>query len=195
MSKTPLPNNPESFIDGVTSNYLRALQAVQHTSSTQRGEFSGCPTYDIPGVNNSFNSEIKLYAQIRPSKFKLPARATTPIIMVAAGTGIAPFRAFVADRARFANMGRPVGEMLLFFGCRRPDEDSIYREKFEDVWAGLDGKGLFSIVPAFSRVDDGVYVQDMVKREAKDVVRLLEEGANLYICGSEDGERGGKGGV
>jgi len=103
--------------------------------------------------------------------------------MVAAGTGIAPFRAFVAERARFASIGRPIGEMLLFFGCRKPDENFIYREEFEGVRTALEGNGLFSIVPAFSRIDDGMYVQDVVRREAKHVIRLLEEGANLYICG------------
>jgi len=69
--------------------------------------------------------------------------------MVASGTGIEPFRAFVAECARFASMGRPVGEMLLFVGCRKPDEDFIYRKEFEGVREELDGKSLFSIVPAF----------------------------------------------
>lgn len=183
VSKTSLPNNHESFIHGVTSNYLRALHRANHISLSHNEQLNDCSIYDIPDTNNGPNGEIKLYAQIRRSKFKLPANATIPIIMVAAGTGVAPFRAFITERARFVSMGRSVGEMMLFFGCRKPDEDFIYCEEFEGIRAGLDGKALFSIVPAFSRVGNGTYVQDMVRQEAKHVVRLLEEGANLYICG------------
>ena len=100
--------------------------------------------------------------------------------MIGAGTGVAPFRAFVAERARLANMGRPVGEMLLFFGCRTPKEDFIYQEEFEKAQDQLKDK--LSITMAFSRVDN-VYVQDRIREQAHNVMQLLEDGANLYICG------------
>lgn len=182
VSKTSPTNAPELFIHGVTSNYLVALQNPQQASPSGAAHLDSFPIYDIHGTHGRSESEVRLYAQIRRSKFKLPTRTTTPLVMIGAGTGVAPFRAFVAERARFASIGRPVGEMLLFFGCRRPDEDFIYSEEFEGARAGLEGKSTFSIVTAFSRVD-GVYVQDMVREQAKSVVRLLEDGANLYICG------------
>jgi NADPH-ferrihemoprotein reductase len=103
--------------------------------------------------------------------------------MAAAGTGIAPFRAFIAERLRLKAMGRKIGEMVLFFGCRHPNEDYIYRSELEDMLKESEGK--LRIVTAFSRVEGQkkLYVQDKMKEEGSNVLRLLEYDATLYICG------------
>ena len=187
---TSSPQPHPTQIHGLTSNYLlshsRAL-SVHHPSSTS----TVSPAYNIASPH--------IYAHIRKSKFKLPVSPKTPIVMVAAGTGLAPFRAFISERAKLcATRGREgVGAMALFFGCRNVDEDWIYREEIEDCRERMGGK--FGVEVAFSRptVEDGTqeehggrrkrgeYVQDLLRKEenAVEVVRLLDEGANFYICG------------
>jgi NADPH-ferrihemoprotein reductase len=111
------------------------------------------------------------------------------LILIAAGTGLAPLRAFLHERRQLLKIGRDVGDMLLFFGCRRPDEDFIYRDELVELENAF-GKQL-KIVTAFSRFEEGGsgnvkkgYVQDRVV-EFKDEVRelLVERRGNLYICG------------
>lgn len=126
----------------------------------------------------------KVHAHIIKSKFKPPGAASTPIIMVGAGTGLAPFRAFIAERAKIKTMGKPVGPMILFFGCRRPEEDFIYREELEKYRETLGGD-IFHIVTAFSRVEaqQKMYVQDRVEEYGVEVVRMIDNGASFYVCG------------
>jgi NADPH-ferrihemoprotein reductase len=180
VSKDALPHDSESFVYGITSNYMRAIHEHSDEITIDQGKVSNCQSYDISCSKMGSENSISLYAQIRRSKFRLPAQESRPIIMIGAGTGVAPFRAFVAERVRLANMNRPLGEMLLFFGCRTPREDYIYQEEFEKAQNQLNGK--LSITTAFSRVDN-VYVQDRIREEARNVLRLLDDGANLYICG------------
>ena len=102
--------------------------------------------------------------------------------MVSAGTGLAPFLAFLSERKKLFEIGRPVGKMVLFFGCRSPDEDFIYRKEIEEFERVFEGR--LKVVMAFSRVEGKkVYVQERVGECGRDVWVLLEEGANLYICG------------
>lgn len=178
VSATPLPNNPSEFIHGVTSNYLLALSR----SLQNGGAHPHSLTYRITGPSDALQGG-KVFAHLRRSKFKLPKMSSCPLIMVAAGTGLAPFRAFIAERHKLHSIGKPVGEMLLFFGCRRPDEDFIYRAELKDLETALGGK--LRIVTAFSRLDGEPkrYVQDRIAEFEHDVIRLIDEGANVYICG------------
>jgi hypothetical protein len=102
--------------------------------------------------------------------------------MVGPGTGVAPFRAFVQERAKAFDEGQEIGKMLLFFGCRKRDEDFLYREEWEEFERKLGDK--FEMVKAFSREQkQKVYVQHKMKEYSKEINRLLEEGAYFYICG------------
>ena len=186
VATDPVPENQEQKIHGVTSNYLLALSQSQFISATPTAQLSKpqAVQYDLLGPS-SLLAGTKLFAHIRKSKFKLPVQAATPIVMVASGTGLAPFRAFIAERAKLHAIGKPIGHMLLFFGCRRPQEDFIYREELEQAQASV-GEDLFNIVTAFSRVEgqEKVYVQQQVRERGREVVNLIEEkGANFYICG------------
>ncbi|KAL5365781.1 NADPH-cytochrome P450 reductase [Aspergillus floccosus] len=161
-------------VAGVASNYLRALHAIDSSPPTVSYDLSG-PAGMLSGTH--------ILAHLRRSKFKLPRVGTTPLIMVAAGTGLAPFRAFLAERRQLQTIGREIGEMMLVFGCRRADEDYIYREEIAEMQAALGSK--LRVVTAFSREPDQprVYVQQRIGEAGDDVVRLLDEGANLYVCG------------
>lgn len=65
---------------------------------------------------------------IRKSQFRLPTKTETPIIMVGPGTGLAPFRGFIQERALSKKEGKIVGETIFYFGCRKKSEDFLYQE-------------------------------------------------------------------
>lgn len=120
---------------------------------------------------------------IRRSTFKLPADFSVPVVMVGPGTGVAPFRGFIQERAAAAARGRQLGPGILFFGCRRRDQDYIYQEELEGaVTAGA----LSALNLAFSR--EGTlkdYVQHHMARQAQELWALLGPEGNgyLYVCG------------
>lgn len=123
----------------------------------------------------------KLWVQARASSFRLPRRTTTPVIMVGAGTGVAPFRAF-AREFRAENGARE--NTLLFFGCTKQSEDFLYKEELQEALC-LDPPALRELVTAFSREQaEKVYVQHRVRQRAADVAQLVGKGAYLYVCGS-----------
>ncbi len=109
--------------------------------------------------------------------FKLPEDGNTPIIMVGPGTGIAPFRAFVEERAATGADGRS----WLFFGDRNRETDFLYGEEFERYHA--DGK-LTRIDLAFSRdQEEKVYVQHRMLENGAELYAWLNDGAMFYVCG------------
>ncbi|KAI9255696.1 cytochrome P450 [Phascolomyces articulosus] len=117
------------------------------------------------------------------SSFGLPAAPTVPIIMIAAGTGLSPFRGFIQERAYQQQQGKDVGKSVLFFGCRRSDQDFIYADELN----GYIEKGLLSSLHvAFSRQNEPVrYVQHQLLANATEVWKLLEgSNASIYVCGA-----------
>ncbi len=84
---------------------------------------------------------------MRRSQFRLPNRPQTPVIMIGPGTGLAPFRGFIQERAWQKEQGKPVGETHLYFGCRNKEVDFIYREELEKYTAD----GVLTLHTAFSR--------------------------------------------
>lgn len=172
-------SSDHDHVHGVTSNYLLNM-AMPETHPYGL-------TYPLHGPNNALAPQAnhKLFAHLRRTRFKLPVQSALPLVLIAAGTGLAPFRAFIAERRQLLALGKPVGEIVLFFGCRSPREDFIYREELEALERGLDGR--LKIITAFSRFEHGGeqrrYVQDRVRECGRDIVGLLDQGANLYICG------------
>jgi len=118
---------------------------------------------------------------IRKSQFRLPARPQTPIIMIGPGTGVAPFRGFIQERSKMKKEGKPVGETILFFGCRKRAEDFLYEEELQEY---VDD-GLLNMHVAFSREQEQkVYVTHQLKEQGADVWRILgKENGHLYVCG------------
>ncbi|KAF1331738.1 Nadph-cytochrome p450 reductase, partial [Globisporangium splendens] len=120
---------------------------------------------------------------IRPSTFRLPVDPKTPIILIGPGTGIAPMRAFLHERAQQQKNGVEIGESILYFGCRRRDEDYIYRDELEQFQsAGV----LSQLHLAFSREQAGkVYVQHLLEQNGDAVYDLIQNrGAYIYVCGA-----------
>jgi NADPH-ferrihemoprotein reductase len=170
----PIPGTAESTIHGLTSNYLLSATGLPSNATLPIPTFQQANSDSLQGG--------KVYAHVRKSKFKLPITSSTPLILISAGTGFAPFRAFLAERAKLHAIGKPVGKMLLFFGCRSAGSDFIYREELEKTQESLGEK--LEVLMAFSR--DGnkkVYVQDRVAEMSDQVLEMLDQGASMYICG------------
>jgi len=131
----------------------------------------------VPGETDQF--KIPVFVR-RNQKFRLPRRATVPIIMVGPGTGLAPFRGFIQHRATIMREGRECGENLLFFGCRHESKDFIYKDELKE----FEKEGVITLHTAFSRdTDKKVYVQNLMEQEALKIWELLEKGAHVYVCG------------
>ncbi len=109
--------------------------------------------------------------------FRLPTDGDTSIIMIAAGTGVAPFRAFVEHRREHANRGKN----WLFFGERNFSSDFLYQLE----WLRYRKEGaLNNLDVAFSRDQkDKIYVQHRLLEKGADVYDWLEHGAYFYVCG------------
>jgi NADPH-ferrihemoprotein reductase len=161
---------------GVATGYLLDIEQFRQTGHSSN------LNHDISGPTNELQHGENLYAHVQTSKFRLPTIPKTPIIMIACGSGIAPFRGFLAERARIAVIGREVGKTVLFFGCRS-EEDYLYKDELQELESSNEE---IEIIPAFSRASKKrEYVQDRVEEREEEVFRLLlEHNAYLYICGS-----------
>jgi sulfite reductase (NADPH) flavoprotein alpha-component len=120
--------------------------------------------------------EVKVFVD-KNTHFSLPDNASTPIIMVGPGTGIAPFRAFLQERE--ANSAE--GDNWLFFGNPTFTEDFLYQVEIQRyVKSGL----LSRVDLAWSRDQaHKIYVQDKIREKGADLFQWLERGAHFYICG------------
>lgn len=116
--------------------------------------------------------------------FRLPVDPAAPIVMIGPGTGLAPFRAFLRERAALKAQGRALGPAMLFFGCRHPEHDFIYADELREQ----SDAGIVELHVAFSRhVGKKTYVQDLVNEQSDRVRALIDQGAIIYVCG--DGGR------
>ncbi|TWT89327.1 Sulfite reductase [NADPH] flavoprotein alpha-component [Stieleria varia] len=121
--------------------------------------------------------EIRVFRQANHGGFTVPSDPTAAMIMVGPGTGIAPFMAFLQERAAT----KASGNNWLFFGDQRSEFDFLYQDELNQfAQSGV----LNRLDTAFSR--DGehkVYVQDRMKEQAAELWRWLSEGAYFYVCG------------
>ncbi|WP_018718201.1 assimilatory sulfite reductase (NADPH) flavoprotein subunit [Arhodomonas aquaeolei] len=116
----------------------------------------------------------------RNKNFKLPADPSAATIMIGPGTGVAPFRAFLAEREETGADGRN----WLFFGDRHFQTDFLYQA---DFLAWRDKGVLDRIDVAFSRDQaEKVYVQDRLRENGAEIYAWLQQGAHVYVCGDAD---------
>ena len=171
----PLP--PRLY--SISSSQVAVEDEVHITVSRVRYENKGRERY---GACSTFladrleiDDEALIYIDKNPN-FRLAANGS-PIIMVGAGTGIAPYRAFLQERES-ANLK---GKSWLFFGERRFSSDFLYQVE----WQKYLKKGyLEKIDLAFSRdQDEKIYVQHKLKEQQEELFRWLENGASFYLCG------------
>ncbi|VUC25953.1 unnamed protein product [Clonostachys rosea] len=127
----------------------------------------------------------RLYVSVRPSTaaFKLPLNAAdTPIICIAAGSGLAPFRGFFQHRSIQKKSRKALAPALLIFGCRGQGND-LYRDEF-DTW---EAEGVVTVKRAYSRQTEATagcrYVQHRMLEQKEALFKLWERGAKIYVCG------------
>jgi len=117
---------------------------------------------------------------VRKSQFRLPFKPTTPVIMIGPGTGIAPFRGFIQERSYYKREGKPIGDTILYFGCRNKAKDFIYQDEMENF---VD-TGVLKLHTAFSRDQEHkVYVQHLLDQNHQEIWDVLSSNGHLYICG------------
>ena len=153
---------------------------IHLTVAVVRYETNGRPR---EGVCSSYLSERARLNEpdvpvfVADSHFGLPADDDVPGIMVGPGTGVAPFRSFVMDRATRGAKGKN----WLFFGDQRKDSDFLYA----DEWAAYLQSGVLTRLDlAFSRDQAAkIYVQDRMRENAVELWRWLQAGAYFYVCG------------
>lgn len=127
------------------------------------------------------DDSLLAFIQKTTTPFRLPDDPAKPLIMVGPGTGIAPFRGFLQERAALKKQGKNVGPAMLFFGCRHPECDFLY----EDELKQFEQQGITELYTAFSRVDGQpkCYVQQRIREQKEKNWKLIQDGAYIYICG------------
>ncbi|MBL7969236.1 MAG: assimilatory sulfite reductase (NADPH) flavoprotein subunit [Prolixibacteraceae bacterium] len=148
--------------------------ATVRYSHKGRERGGACSTYLADRIE--IDSEVSVFIEKNPA-FKLPENEETPVILVGAGTGIAPFRAFLQHR----EAKNQKGKTWLFFGERRFHSDFLYQVEWQKL---LKDGYLEKIDVAFSRDQkEKIYVQHRLLEQQKDIYNWLNNGANIYLCG------------
>lgn len=111
-------------------------------------------------------------------RFRVPTDPSRDILMVGPGTGVAPFRAFVQERAETGATGRN----WLFFGTQHFNSGFLYQSEWQEA---LKRGELNRLDLAFSRdQQQKLYVQHRLRERGREVYDWLQSGAHFYVCGS-----------
>ncbi|MCS6556308.1 sulfite reductase subunit alpha [Curtobacterium flaccumfaciens] len=174
---------------------LRPLQARQYSISssplahpdrihlTIASVRYGDPHRMYAGVASTFLADrvdpdgtVDVYLQPNAS-FGVPADESAPMIMIGPGTGVAPFRGFLHERAASGATGRN----WLFFGDQHRDTDFVYQDELTE----LQEQGVLDRLDlAFSRDQaEKVYVQTRMLERSAELFAWLEDGGHVYVCG------------
>lgn len=122
------------------------------------------------------DGEVRVFIE-HNDNFRLPTNPQTPVIMIGPGTGIAPFRAFMQQRAA----EDAPGKNWLFFGNPHFTEDFLYQVE----WQRYVKEGVLSRIDlAWSRDQkEKIYVQDKLRERGAELWRWINDGAHIYVCG------------
>ena len=151
---------------------------VEGAATSGRGIYKGVCSNYLAGRR----AGDTVHAIVRETKagFRLPDDPSVPIVMIGPGTGLAPFRGFLQERAALKAKGKALGPSMLFFGCRHPDQDFLYANELKK----FASDGITELHTAFSRASTPKsYVQDQIAAQKDKVWALIEKGAIIYVCG------------
>ena len=152
---------------------VHATIALVKYEKDKRLRVGACTSHVIFSVEPG--DKLPVYIDKNPS-FKLP-EDNAAIIMVGAGTGVAPYRAFMQQRSKQGF----TGYSWLFYGDRHSESDFLYRNEWENL---LNDECLERMDVAFSRdQEEKVYVQHKLIENQEEVFEWIENGAHFYVCG------------
>lgn len=193
LKKHPLPKNisTQQLVD-ILEPIAPRLYSIASSPDSHSGELHltvAQSWFDVDGerqaglcstyLNNlAEDSSVEFYIH-ENHRFRLPAE-DKDIIMVGPGTGIAPFRSFLAER----DSSGASGKNWLFFGDQHFTTDFLYQTELQDF---LNTGVLTRIDLAFSRDQaEKIYVQHRLKEKGAEVYQWLQNGAYFYVCGTKD---------
>lgn len=188
ISSSPLNSVDHRGLDGprIASVTYDVHKAPAHSGNGRT--FEGVASTYL--ATRAVGSKIRCHVRRSNAGFHLPTDPSIPLIMIGAGTGLAPFRGFIQERACIASAGSgtidrdntPFGPALMYFGCRDADLDYIYKSEL----AGWEDQGVVQMRPAFSRMSDEKwkYVHERMWDEREELAELFRQGAKIYVCGS-----------
>ena len=156
------------------------VAVVDAPSRSGHGRFRGACSTHLARVEAG--DPVAVAVRRPTSAFHPPRDNGAPMVLIGAGTGIAPLRAFLQERALRA---APRGQTLLFFGCDHPDVDFLYRDELR-AW---EAAGWLEVHAAFFQQPEGEisFVQHRLWHERTAVHAAISQGAFVFLCG--DGER------
>jgi sulfite reductase (NADPH) flavoprotein alpha-component len=173
---------------------LRKLQAREYSVSSSQTKHSGEIHLTVKQVTKEDNARTYRGAcstfladhdtgkkvtmkLVKNEEFRIQ-NGGVPMILIGAGTGIAPFRAFLEEKEALGHNGK----IWLIFGEKNRSSDFFYENELND-W--LEKEILNRIDLAFSRDQrEKIYVQHKIAECNRDFMQWINEGAHLYICGS-----------
>jgi cytochrome P450/NADPH-cytochrome P450 reductase len=183
ISSSPLQDASECSI---TLSVLNAPAFSRDSSISDEDEL-------YLGVASTYLAKLKpgelTHVSVRPSNtgFRPPTDLKTPMIMACAGSGLAPFRGFIMDRAekirgrRGSDAEKPA-KAILYAGCRTKGKDDIHADELAE-WERL---GAVEVRWAYSRPanssEKGQHIQDLMRADRDEIVGLFGAGARIYVC-------------
>jgi cytochrome P450/NADPH-cytochrome P450 reductase len=196
------PLSPRQY--SISSSPLANIEFVQTSQGTGQ-RLTASLTYDVhdeaawSGANRRFHGvastylsrqepgeKVRCFTRATNINFHLPLDPTVPIIMICAGSGLAPMRGFIQERAIIKKArNAPVGPAILYFGCRHHEKDFIYSDELKQ-W---EAEGVVSVRGCFSKVPPAGQtpqrVPDRMWDERRELAELFgEQNAKVLICGS-----------
>lgn len=179
LGQSTLPRFAPGDLVGILPPGSAVPRYYSVASSSEDGVLEICVRKQTGGLCSEFLHGLApgeaVEGFIRANPDFRPARDRKPMILIGAGTGIAPLAGFVRH-----NRNKPA---YMFFGARDPQSDNLYRD---DLGAALRDGRLTQLDTAFSRVVGGSYVQDHVAANAALLQKLVADGAQVFVCGGLD---------
>lgn len=173
-----LPSFEVGDLVGVLFSDSEVPRLYSLASSSKEGVLEICVKLLPGGFSSTRLNKLKLGDSvdvfIQPNPSFRPESGKAPLILIGAGTGIAPLVGFIRNN----KTKRPIH---LYWGGRHPNSDFLYESELQNYLG--DGR-LSSLQTAFSRVDPALYVQDRVIRDSKTIESLITKGAQILVCGS-----------
>ena len=171
ISSSPLAHSDVALTVGVLEGPARSGDG-----STFRGVCSG-HLRDVPERGTVF-----AFVRQPTIAFRPPENPHVPMIMVGAGTGMAPFRGFLQERESLRARGVPIATSLLFLGCRDREDDLLYADELK----AYEADGVATLITACSRIKGFPYryVQHALEASADQVWQAMQRDAVVLVCGN-----------